>query len=55
MKTQHFAVHQWEAVIHWYDIVRQWSTNCGPRHNCGPFSTFYWATQHLLLWAVWYV
>jgi len=23
----------------------------GPRLNCGPFSTFYWAAQHLL-WAV---
>jgi len=23
----------------------------GPRSNCGPFSTFYWAVQHLL-WAM---
>jgi len=23
----------------------------GPRPNCGPFSTFYWAAQHFL-WAV---
>jgi len=24
----------------------------GPRPNYGPFSAFYWAAQHLLLWAV---
>jgi len=23
-----------------------------PLPNCGLFSTFYWAAQHLLLWAV---
>jgi len=23
--------------------------------NCGQFCIFYWAAQHLLLWAVWYV
>jgi len=35
--------------------VCQWLANCGPRPNCGPLSTFCWATQHLLLWAVWHV
>jgi len=24
----------------------------GPRPNCGLFSSFYWAAQHFLLWAV---
>jgi len=24
----------------------------GPRPICGLFSTFHWATRHLLLWAV---
>jgi len=37
------------------NTLRQWSVNCGPRFDCGPFSTFYWVAQHLLLWAVWYV
>jgi len=37
------------------NTVRQWSANCGPRPNCGPFSTFYCAALHLLLWAVWHV
>jgi len=35
--------------------VEQWSANAEPRPNCGPFTTFRWATQHLLLWAAWYL
>jgi len=33
-------------------IASQWSANCGPQPNCGPSSTFYWAAQNVLLWAV---
>jgi len=35
--------------------ILQWSANCVLRPNGGSFSTFYWAAQHFLVWAAWYV
>jgi len=54
-QTQHFTVYTKEKSSYSADnTIRQRSANCGPWPNCGPFSTFYWAAQHLLLRPVWY-
>jgi len=53
MKTQHFCNNEKSSYLT-NKTVRQWFANCGLQSNCGPSNT-YWDSQHLLLWAAWYV